>query len=428
MTADGREEERAALRDAVRGLVEKRSDVRAVMASPGGHDPAVWSVLCEQIGVAGLAIPEDYGGAGAGLAEMAVVAHELGRTLTPSPLLGSSVLAVRLLREVADEAACARLLPGIADGSGPVAVVWTGEDGTWSDRPAVTAVPGGLGGTASNAYGDAASNALDGTASCALEGTASYALNGTASYVLDGDEVGTLLVLACDGGSEAGRAGGVTLYEVDGAAPGVSRRDAEALDPLRRLATVTLSDVVGRRLGEVSADVLRRARNEAVVVLAAEQTGAAERGLERTVEYTLQRRQFGRPIGSFQAVKHRLADAFVRLETARSACRAAVESAAGGSDPAGEDAAVAKVVCSESLQHIAAEMIQLHGGIAITWEHDAHLYFKRAHGSAALFGPPQRYVDELGVGDPDPGGPGVGGPGAVADGAAAAGAGSVSGG
>ncbi|MCP2252131.1 hypothetical protein LY13_000870 [Prauserella aidingensis] len=410
MTADGREEERAALRDAVRGLVEKRSDVRAVMASPGGHDPAVWSVLCEQIGVAGLAIPEDYGGAGAGLAEMAVVAHELGRTLTPSPLLGSSVLAARLLREVADEAACARLLPGIADGSGPAAVVWTGEDGTWSDRPAVTAVPGGLGGTASNAAGDAAS----------------YALEGTASYVLDGDEVGTLLVLACDGGSEAGRAGGVALYEVDGAAPGVSRRDAEALDPLRRLATVTLSDVVGRRLGEVSADVLRRARNEAVVVLAAEQTGAAERGLERTVEYTLQRRQFGRPIGSFQAVKHRLADAFVRLETARSACRAAVESAAGGSDPAGEDAAVAKVVCSESLQHIAAEMIQLHGGIAITWEHDAHLYFKRAHGSAALFGPPQRYVDELGVGDPDPGGPGVGG--AVADGAAAAGAGSVSGG
>lgn len=418
MAADGREEERAALRDAVRGLLEKRSDVRAVMASPGGHDPAVWSLLCEQIGVAGLALPEDYGGAGAGLAEVAVVAHELGRTLTPSPLLGSSVLAARLLRESADEAACARLLPGIADGSRPVAVAWTGEDGAWSDRPAVTAIPGGLEGTARAA--------LEGTAPAALEGTASYVLEGTASYVLDGDEVDTLLVLACDGGNEAGSDGGVALYEVEGAAAGVSRRDAEALDPLRRLATVTLSGAAGTRLAAVSAEALRRARSEAVVVLAAEQTGAAERALERTVEYTLQRRQFGRPIGSFQAVKHRLADAFVRLETARSACHAAVGSAAGGSDPAGEDAAVAKVVCSESLQYIAAEMIQLHGGIAITWEHDAHLYFKRAHGSAALFGPPQRYVDELGVGDPDPDGPGADEP--VADGTAAAGAAAVSGG
>lgn len=426
MAADGREEEREALRDAVRGLVEKRSDVRAVMASPGGHDPAVWSLLCEQIGVAGLAIPERHGGAGAGLAEMAVVAHELGRTLTPSPLLGSSVLAARLLREVADEAACARLLPGIADGSRPVAVVWTGADGTWSDRPVVTAVPGGVGGTASNAPDGTASNAAGDTAAYAPDDTAAYVLDGTASYVLDGDEVGTLLVLACDGGREAGSDGGVALYEVDGAAAGVSRRDAEALDPLRRLATVTLSAAVGTRLGTVPAEVLQRARSEAIVVLAAEQTGAAERGLERTVEYTLQRRQFGRPIGSFQAVKHRLADAFVRLETARSACRAAVESAAGGSDPEREDAAVAKVVCSESLQHIAAEMIQLHGGIAITWEHDAHLYFKRAHGSAALFGPPQRYVDELGVGDPAPDGPGADEP--VADGTAAAGPEQVSGG
>ncbi|MCR3718926.1 MULTISPECIES: acyl-CoA dehydrogenase family protein [Prauserella salsuginis group] len=379
MPTDDGAAEREALREAVRGLLEKHSEIRDVMASPGGYDPAVWSMLCDQIGVAGLAVPERYGGAGAGLAEIGVVAHELGRTLTPSPLLGSSVLAARLVREAADEPACARLLPGLADGSRVAAVVWTGEDGTWSDRPVVTARLRGA------------------------DGAASTVLHGTASYVLDGDEADTLLVpvVESDDGPPA-------LYEVDAGAAGVSRRDAEALDPLRRLATITLSEVAGTRLGELPGDALRRARAEAVVVLAAEQTGAAERALERTVEYTLQRRQFGRPIGSFQAVKHRLADAFVRLETARSACHAAIASAARGDGPDDEDAAVAKVVCSESLQHIAAEMIQLHGGIAITWEHDAHLYFKRAHGSAALFGPPQRYLDELRyLGDPDDPAPGA---------------------
>ncbi|OLT41372.1 acyl-CoA dehydrogenase [Saccharomonospora sp. CUA-673] len=351
---------REQLRDSVRGLLTKHSDVRAAMAAPRGYDETVWSLLCEQIGVAALAVPERYGGIGAGLADVGVVAHELGRTLTPSPLLGSTVLAAGAIRAAGDDDTCARLLPGIADGSTVAALAWTGREGDWSGVPSIRA-EGGV-------------------------------LNGTAEYVLDGDTADRLLVLAAE-------RDGVGLYDVDVDSDGVERVDAQALDPTRRLATVRLSDVEAVCIGGMDPGGLRRLRDEAVAVLAAEQTGAAERALERTVDHTLQRHQFGRPIGSFQAVKHRLADAYVRLETARSASHAALAPA----EPPPEEVAVARVVCTESFEHIAAEMIQLHGGIAITWEHDAHLYFKRAHGSGVLFGPPQRYVDELGESDLSPG-------------------------
>ncbi|KID29731.1 acyl-CoA dehydrogenase [Prauserella sp. Am3] len=375
MSPDERAAIRAELAEAVRGLLAKHADVRAAMAAPRGYEEEVWSLLCRQVGVAGLAVPERYGGAGASVAEVGAVAHELGRALTPTPLLGSAVLAAGVIIRAGGEDACARLLPDIAAGARVAALVWSGVDGDWSCAPPMR----DRGGT----------------------------LDGAASYVLDGDTADVLVVLATDGDSDSDdnsdsdddsddASGGVGVYEVDARHDGVERADAGALDPTRRLATVRMRGVPGRRLGTLTPQALRRLRADALAVLAAEQTGAAERALERTVEYALQRHQFGRPIGGFQAVGHRLADAYVRLETARSACHAALESASGPDDEAAcIDAAVAKVVCSESSTHIAAEMIQLHGGIAITWEHDAHLYFKRAHGSAALFGPPQRYIDAL---------------------------------
>jgi alkylation response protein AidB-like acyl-CoA dehydrogenase len=268
-----------------------------------------------------------------------LVVEELGRTVTPSPMLGS-VLATALLVALGDNDACARLLPRIANGT-VAAVAWAGPDGRWADGVSA----------------------------------AGERLSGEAHYVLDGDTAELLLVVA-DGG----------VYEVDAAA--ATRVHTPAMDITRRLARVELADVPAVRIGSADAgEALRSALDEAVIALAAEQVGAAAAVLEMTVEYTKVRHQFGRPIGSFQALKHRMADLHVMLEAARSAAYAAGEGALHPS--------AAKAYCSEAFQTIAGEAIQLHGGIAITWEHDAHLYFKRAHGSAALFGAPQEHLDRL---------------------------------
>ncbi|SES23798.1 hypothetical protein SAMN05216188_12790 [Lentzea xinjiangensis] len=315
--------EQLALRDAVRGLLDKHSDVRAAIETPRGYDEDLWGRLC---GIGVLPIPERYGGSGAGLPETHVALGELGRTLTPAPLL-SSTLAARALLATGDEDACGRLLPRIADGV-VAALVWP-----WDNRETT--------------------------------------VDGTARYVLDGDLAEILLL-----------ADGVSLYEIDLGEPGVTREHTPAMDPTRRLATVHLAGATATRLGPWSPEV----RDIALAALSAEQVGAAARALELTVEHTKTRVQFGRPIGSFQALKHRMADLHVLVETARSAALAATGEVA---------AAVAKVYCSEAFFQVAAEMVQLHGGIAITWEHDAHLYLKRAHGSAQLFGSPRDHLRRL---------------------------------
>lgn len=317
-------DEQRALREAVGTLLDRKSDVRAAIELPTGYNPALWAELCD-IGVAGLHIPEQFGGAGASLRETCVVAEELGRTLTPAPLLGSSVLAGTALLA----AGATELLPDIAAGR-LAALVLTPFDGS---------------------------------------------LHGVAHHVLDGDLADVLLVTD-----------GVGLFEVPVDQPGVRRRAVPGMDRTRRLATVELTGPSRRRIGD--AEAVRAAVNAALVVLAAEQVGAAAECLRQTVEYTKTRVQFGRPIGSFQALQHRMADLHVLVETARSAAWAATE---GGPT----EAAVAKIYCSETLSTVAAEMIQLHGGIAITWEHDAHLYFKRAHSSAHLFGRPGEHISRL---------------------------------
>ncbi|WP_236796254.1 acyl-CoA dehydrogenase family protein [Amycolatopsis sp. GM8] len=339
-------EEARALRGAVRALLAKRSDVRAAIGSPLGYDDKLWSTLCEQIGVAALAVPEDYGGAGATLAEVCVVQEELGRTLTPSPMLGS-VLAVEALLATGNDEACHCLLPGIAAGATIAAVAWSGEDGSWTP------------------------------ACVATEST----VDGRAHYVLDAGNADVILALARTPDSPG-------LFEI---APEAARRSpTPAMDPTRQLGIVELTGAAAQRLDH-GGYPLARVRDTAVIALAAEQVGAAARALEITVDHTKQRHQFGRPIGSFQALKHRMADVYVHIEQARSALHAAL---ADGTDLSA-DAATAKIVCSEAFEHAAAEMIQLHGGIAITWEHDAHLYFKRAHASARLFGSPAAYVVTL---------------------------------
>jgi alkylation response protein AidB-like acyl-CoA dehydrogenase len=337
-------DEQRSLREALRRLLSQRSDsaaVRAVIETEAGYDKDLWRTLCEQIGVAALAVPDQYGGAGASLAETHVVMEELGRALTPTPLLGSGVLAAQLLLGTSDVDACARLLPRVAAGE-VVAVAWADERG----------------------WHDGAVQYRDGR------------LYGTAHYVLDGAGAAALLVVTTG-----------AVVEVEPAALGVRIERTEAMDATRRLARIEFDGVGGEPLSGDACAGLRAARDAACVALSAEQVGAAARVLELTVEYSKVRVQFGRPIGSFQALKHRMADLHVLVESARSASYAALD----GSVPA----AVAKAYCSEAFETVAGEAIQLHGGIAITWEHDAHLYFKRAHASAQLFGAPGEHIERV---------------------------------
>lgn len=344
--------EQLALRDSVRSLLSKKAGsaaVRAAMASERGYDEALWALLCEQVGVAALAVPEGYGGLDASPLETHIVMEELGRTLAPSPMLGSVVLAAQTLLQLDDAEACERLLPAIAAGR-IAAVCWVGVDGHWDPTRA-------------------ACTATDDT------------ISGTAHYVLDGDLAEVLLVVAATDD-------GLGVFEVDPQQSDIVRQRVSTMDLTRRLATVTFTEAFGRKIGTGNAAAaLATVRDAACVGLSAEQVGAAARILELTVEYLKSRVQFGRPIGSFQALKHRMADLYVLVETARSASYGAVDGTV--------DAAVAKVYCAEALSQLAAEAIQLHGGIGITWEHDAQLYFKRAHGSAQLFGQPHEHLARM---------------------------------
>ncbi|MEV6599999.1 acyl-CoA dehydrogenase family protein [Actinoplanes sp. NPDC051346] len=342
--------ERQALRDALRGLIAG-SSTRAAIDTPAGYDTGLWARLCKEIGVAGLAVPESYGGAGATLLETHVALEELGRSLTPGPMLGCAALATQALLRSGDADACARLLPAICAGERLATVAWSGDP---DDLPCTA--------------------------------TAAGRLTGEVAHVLDLAGADTLLVPA--------RAdNGTALYEVDAVAPGVTRGTPNPLDPTRRLGVLHLDDAPARRLGDNA--TLGELRDVACVALSAEQVGAAAHALAVTVDYVQVREQFGRPIGTFQSLQHRLAEAHVRLEAIRSASYAAVDALVSGAADAPERAAVAKVVCSEGLEAIAAEMVQMHGGIAITWEHDAHLYVRRAYSSAQLFGAPARHIDRL---------------------------------
>jgi alkylation response protein AidB-like acyl-CoA dehydrogenase len=345
-----------ALRDSVRGLLGRHPE-------PGGL--ALWRRLSAEIGVAGLAIPERFGGAGAGPAEVGVVQYELGRVLADTPMLGSAVLATEVLLASDDEPACGRLLPGLADGSQVAAVAWTTAAGTWDPAEvACRARPTGGG---------------------------DWQVDGEAHYVLDGDRATVLLVPALV-------KDGIGLFEVRADARGVTASAATTMDQTRPLAVVQLAGASGRPIGNgarVARAALGRARDLACIALAAEQAGAAARALEITVEYTKTRVQFGRPIGSFQALQHRLADLHVLVQAAASLARAAAAAARQDATDLALRAATAKAYCSDALQDVTAEMLQLHGAIAMTWEHDAHRYFKRGHSAAMLLGTPAAHVERV---------------------------------
>ncbi|WP_224763594.1 acyl-CoA dehydrogenase family protein [Salinibacterium sp. ZJ70] len=351
----GLTEEQSELAGAVRALLERHAPTgasRAAAESPSGFDAKLWGMLVEEMGAAAVAIPEEFDGLGATLVEAGIVLEELGYSLAPTPYLASAMLAGQAILAAGEADSCARLLPAIASGSQRAALAWAAPSGRWDPT----------------AVGIAAAPRDD-----------AWMLTGSAPLVLDGEGADVLIVLART-------PDGPALFEL-GAMDDATITPTPALDPMLRVARVEL-EAAQARLLSADADVISRIATLARASISAMQVGVAQRALDMTVEYSLQRVQFGRQIGSFQALKHRMADMHVKVETARSIARAATAALAAGDPDAERLSLAAKSWCSEALSLTASEAIQLHGGIAITWEHDAHLIFKRAHALGQLFGQP----------------------------------------
>ncbi|WNI23153.1 acyl-CoA dehydrogenase family protein [Streptomyces sp. ITFR-16] len=356
-------------------------DVRGAAATPDGYDAALWQRLARDLGLSGLALPPEYGGVGCGAVELAVALEETGRALLPSPLLATAVLAAPLILALGTAAQRAALLPPLAAGG----------------LTAALAVPGGSLSTALGLTGDATGGAWAGggraggvQARPAGGGNGGWRLYGEADRVPDGHSAGLLLVAAHAGGFPRSRTL-LFLVRADGPQPpaGLVRTRQTSLDETRPLGRIQLRDTEAELLGaDDTADAaaaLAAVGHTAAAALAAEAAGAAASALERTVAYVGEREQFGRAIGSFQAVKHRLADLYVRVRSARSAAYyAAWDPEAGG---------LALAQALEALRITAAEAVQLHGGIGFTWEHEAQLYFKRAAAGELLLGPVHRLRD-----------------------------------
>jgi alkylation response protein AidB-like acyl-CoA dehydrogenase len=335
------------------------SEVRRLMQTEAGYDPRTWSQLAGQLGLPGLVIPEKHGGSGAGPVELAVASEEMGRALLCAPFFATAVLAAQALLASGDEAAQEEFLPGIADGTTIATVAVCEDDGGWT---------------------------TDGVATRARRSGDGYVLDGRKSFVIDGHTAGLLLVVA--------RAdGGPSLFAVRGDADGLGRRPLETLDLTRKQAALALDAVPARLIGAEgsAADVVAATLRLGAVALAAEQVGGAQRCLDMSVEYAKIRMQFGRPIGSFQAIKHMCADMLLEVESARSAAYYAAWAAQDGSDELPLVASLAKACCSEAYFRAAADNIQIHGGIGFTWEHDAHLYYRRAKSTELMLGTPAEH-------------------------------------
>ena len=359
-------DEQEQLRDFVRSFLEEKSPesaVREQMDTEQGFDPDVWAQMSEQMGLPALTIPEDYGGQGFTRIEQVVVLEEMGRSLLCAPYFSSAVMAANTLMLCADEAAKEAHLPGIASGETRGTVAFTEQNGRW-DEPGIT-----MAATADNG---------------------AWRLDGVKMYVLDGHTADLLIVAARTGG-------GVSLFTVDPGAAGLTRTALSTMDQTRKQAKLTFEGVEAALIGQEGQGwpVLEGVLDLASVALAAEQVGGAQRCLDMSVEYAKVRVQFGRPIGSFQAIKHKCADMLLEVESAKSAAYYAGWCAAEMNDELPQVASLAKSYCSEAYFHAAAENIQIHGGIGFTWEHPAHLYFKRAKSSELLFGDPTYHRELL---------------------------------
>lgn len=338
--------------------------VRATMETDSGFDADLWGKVMGEMGFGGIALPECYGGSGLGHVELAIIMMEMGRSLYPSPFLSSACLAANAILDSGSEAQKAALLPAIASGKTIAALAYMSANGDQAPDATLTPSQDGL------------------------------RLDGQSGFVPYG-HVADLFVVAARSPE-----GDLHLLTLDAVAAGLTVQKHETMDLTRPLATLHFDNVAVQTdqllaSSDAATTALARTLDLAKIALAAEQAGGAEAVLDMTVGYSKDRVQFGRPIGSFQALKHRMADMMIEAETAKTAAYYAACTADEGSDELTEAAAIARAYCSDAFSNCAGHGIQLHGGIGYTWEYDAQLYFKRARSSAILLGDPASQREQI---------------------------------
>jgi alkylation response protein AidB-like acyl-CoA dehydrogenase len=343
-------------------------EVRRLMETGEGYDPAVWQRLSSELGLPGIHIPEQYGGQGFGFVELGIALEEMGRSLLCAPYFASAVLAANAIQNAATEPRKKELLPEIASGERIATVAFAEPSGGW----------------------DAAAIELTATAT-----GGGFRLDGTKSFVLDGHTADTIIVVARAPGSSG--EDGLSFFTVAGDSRGLERRLLSTVDATRKQARLEFAAVEAQLLGELGrgAAALSLTLAQAAIALANEMVGGAQLVLDATVEYAKTRVQFGRQIGSFQAIKHKCADMLLEVEQAKSAAYCAASAMADGADDVLALASLAKASASDAYVLAVSESIQIHGGVGFTWENDTHLYYKRARSSEAFLGSPDYHRELL---------------------------------
>lgn len=359
--------EQVEFRDTLRRFFDAHApmtETRRSMASASGCSAALWEKAAEELGLAGLAIAEEHGGQGFGLVELSIALAEAGRALAPIPLFSTAGLAGRVIAQVvrASGAKAGPWLEPIAAGR-PATLAWLEPGSGWD--PAQTrceARPSGSG----------------------------FRLSGEKCLVLDGPFAERFFVVARSGAGQG-------LFAVDAGAPGLSIEPSEGFDVTRRLARIRFVNVELRAVGEPGSDgpAIVRGLEEATALLCGEMVGGMQRVLETAVDYANARHQFGRPIGSFQAIKHKCANMLIDFEGARTASRAAVDACDAGDPEASLLVSVAKAHAGPAYVRMAIESMQIQGGVGYTWEYDAHLFYRRAQASEILLGSASEHHDRI---------------------------------
>ena len=353
--------EQEQLREVVRRFLASTSseaDVRRLMSTVEGYDETVWKDMANQLGLQGIVIPERYGGSGGGFLELSVILEEMGRTLLCAPYFSTVVLAVQALLASGDEGACRAYLPSIAGG----------------DLIATFAVPAGF---------------ADGSAVVAAADGDRFSLDGVAEYVIDGHTADLVLVTATLDHEDA-----PSLFAVSsaGTLPSdvLARTPLTSIDQTRKIARLEFHRAPAQLVGTSGAadGVIATVLTNAAVALASEVVGICQWGLSTSAEYARTRMQFGRPIGTFQAIKHKCVDMLLRLEGAKAVAYYAAWAVDADAPDLAVMSSLAKAECTEAALEVAAETLHVHGGIGFTWEYPAHLYLRRAQCAHLLFGDP----------------------------------------
>ncbi len=351
-------EDQNQFREVVARFLQEKSQpaaTRKLMETDSGYDAAVWQQMCGEVGLAGTHIPEDYGGFGFGPIELGITAEEMGRHLYTGPFFASAVMATYALLQLADEHAKAELLPEIAAGTSIATLVLDSLNGPEHVGQQITADAGSL--------------------------------SGRAPLVVDGQVADRLVVVAANDNS-------LGLYSLPRDTNGVTITPVTALDPTRKLAEINFQDAAAQQIGEVTRAGLTATWDHLCVALAHEMIGGAQHLLDSTIEYTKMRYQFGRPIGSFQGLKHRCADLLMEVEWAKATTHHAARCLAAGEGEA-HLPSMAKAMAADTYMKAAKEAIQMRGGIGFSWEEDTQLWYKRAKSSEVFLGSPSYHRERM---------------------------------